>query len=123
MRHLLRALLVAAPLAGACNTPSVPLPPPELSALSFAAAPAANMVELRGKPSARHLSVRFSAFNDRRKVGVLVDTAADGSFNTEPFSGSSGDLVELSYESAGKRSEVSRCELTLDVALNNIICH
>ena len=116
-RHLLALLLLAG-----CVTPSVPLPPPDLPSLNFAST-MKGVVELRGKPSASHASVRFAAFNATRGIGTLVDTRADGSFTSEPFSGFAGDGVELSYESGGRRSGTFTCTIVLDQALNMTICH
>lgn len=104
---LLAALLLAA--GGlACNTPSVPLPPPALDFISFQPASASGMVSLQGQPvsGASYANARFFVFNVTRKAGVITDAAADGSFTTDPFPGVTGDTVEIYYEPAdgGDRS-------------------
>lgn len=119
MRRVLLLLCLGLP---GCVTPSVPLPPPDLPALSFAST-AKGLVELRGRASARHARVRFAAFNTSRGVGTLVDTQGDGSFTTEPFSGFDGDGIDLSYELAGRRSTSFSCTLTAGQPLNTTICH
>lgn len=106
----------------ACVTPSVPLPPPELSALSFAGAAAKGTIELRGRPSPRHAKVRFGAFNRSRGVGVLVATQDDGGFTSEPFGGFAGDSVELWFEDRGQRSGTWTCSLVLDRPLDSGLC-
>ena len=121
MRRLLYAGLLV--LSGGCVTPSIPLPPPDLAALSFVSGPTPGTLELEGKPSAINASSRFAAFNEQRHVGVLVDTAVDGSFASEPFAGGAGDLVELWFEAGGKRSQIATCTVVLDTSLNSTLCH
>lgn len=120
-----RALLVPAfaLVLAACNTPSIPLPPPELGALRFRAASSVQTVELVGTPNPHHAGVRFSAFNRSRLVGVLVEAGSDGSFVTQPFAGSAGDTVELWYERDGDRSESITCtEIGLGDPLDTTRC-
>ncbi len=90
----------------ACVTPSVPLPPPFLAALSFATAPAPGQVDMQGMPNSRHANVRFYVYNRSKGDGAIVQAAADGSFTTDPFKGGSGDTVQLYYDTpGGERSE------------------
>lgn len=116
----LRPLFLAAGLlAGGCNTPSVPLPPPDLPALSFSA-PSMGTVELVGMPSSRHASVLFFVFNRSRGDGVIQQTGADGSFTTEPFDGNAGDQVQLYYQTGTRVSDAALCNLAVGTPLNNI---
>lgn len=122
-RCLLLGLLLPLWLVqSACVTPSVPLPPPELSALSFAGAAARGTIELRGRPAPRHAKVRFGAFNRSRGVGVLVATLDDGGFTSEPFGGFAGDSVELWFEDRGQRSGSWTCSLVLGRPLDGDVC-
>jgi hypothetical protein len=124
MGHLRRVLLALGLAAlPACVTPSIPLPPPVLESLQFHS-PAAGQIELQGGPASAHADKRFAAYNESRGVGVLQQTAADGSFATIPFDGSANDMVLLWYEApSGDRSETFRCTVTLDSPLNTTVCH
>jgi hypothetical protein len=90
-------------LAGglACNTPSVPLPPPELDVISFQPASASDSVFLQSLAASRFASARFYVYNLTRNEGVITDAAADGSFTTDPFPGATGDTVEIYYDPPG----------------------
>jgi len=100
MRPSLRtSLLVLSITAGACNTPSVPLPPPLLQALSFQEGPQAGQVVITGTPELRHADARFYVYNQSMGDGVIVTAAHDGSFSAGPFGGNAGDLVQLYYDS------------------------
>jgi hypothetical protein len=121
----LRRLLLGIGLAvlPGCVTPSIPLPPPVLEALQFHA-PTPGQIELEGAPTGAHANKRFAAYNESRGVGVLQQTAADGSFATIPFDGNANDSVLIWYEtSSGDRSDTFRCTVTLDTALNTTVCH
>jgi hypothetical protein len=120
---LLATLLVAA--GGlACNTPSVPLPPPALDFISFQPASAPDMVFLQGQPVSGYANARFFVFNVNRKVGVIADAAADGSFTTDPFPGVTGETVEIYYEPAdgGERSPSVCTTLQIGAALIGSDC-
>jgi hypothetical protein len=122
---LLRRLLLGIGLAAlpGCVTPSIPLPPPVLEALQFHA-PAPGQIELQGAPTGAHSNKRFAAYNESRGVGVLQQTAADGSFVTIPFDGNAADSVLVWYETpSGDRSDTYRCAVTLDTPLNTTVCH
>jgi hypothetical protein len=112
-------------LAGgiACNTPSVPLPPPLITSLSFQASGMNGMVVMQGMPTPRHANVRFYVFNRSRKDGVITGAAADGSFTTSPFAGSAGDTVQLYYDTpAGERSQDLCTTLQLNAPLLSSTC-
>src|SRR5262249_26362466 len=102
---------------------SIPLPPPDLQALSFTAGPTPGTLELSGRPSAIHRGVIFTAYDQQHRAGVVVGAADDGSFASEPFAGAAGDLAGIWYESNGDRSQISTCTVQLDAALNSTICH
>jgi hypothetical protein len=107
-RILLAALGCAAVLA--CNTPSVPLPPPMLAALSFTPAPTAGEVILTGAPGQSQLAgVTFYAINRATGDGVITTAAADGSFTTDPFPAAGGDVMEMYYDSGATGRSGSVC--------------
>jgi hypothetical protein len=119
---------IAAALLGAvlaCNTPSVPLPPPDLPALSFQSAQMtpAGLVVLQGKPSTRHADARFYVYDLGQGDGVITSAAHDGSFTTSPFSGADGDLVQIYFDSPeGERSQNACVQLHVGAALLSIPC-
>jgi hypothetical protein len=107
----------------ACNTPSVPLPPPDLPALGFADSGQPGLVVLRGKADSQHASVRFYVFDSTRGDGVITPAMADGSFTTEPFQGADGDAVQIYYDlPSGDRSQVVCVTLRLNATLFSQTC-
>jgi hypothetical protein len=123
MRKLRLGLAAAALTAVfACNTPSVPLPPPDLPSLGFITA-GLGTTSLQGQPSAEHSGVRFYVFNRSRGDGVIATAAADGSFTTSPFAGTDGDQVQMYYDSvAGERSEDVCVALHVNAPLLSVPC-
>jgi hypothetical protein len=118
--RLLKLLAVALVVSG-CNTPSLPLPPPDVGALSFSS-PGTNLVILTGAASSRHASVTFFALNDAARVGTIVETNADGSFKTDPFTGVANDPVELWYEMGSRRSDTAACMIRIGGPLDSTVC-
>ncbi len=114
-------LLLALALA-ACNTPSVPLPPPVVAALGFSDA-GGGMVVLQGKPAVQHANARFFALNLSRGDGVITTAAADGSFTTSPFPATDGDSMVLYFERpTGERSEDVCVDMHVGVPLLSLPC-
>ena len=110
----------------ACNTPSVPLPPPDLPALSFQQPMPVvpDTVVLSGKPSQRHVDARFYLVNRSTGDGVITTAAHDGSFTSTPFSGMEGDTVQMYYDTAqGERSEDVCTVLQLNTMLISMECN
>ena len=106
----------------ACNTPSVPLPPPELPSLGFINA-GVGLVSLQGMPSMQHSGVRFYVFNQSRGDGVITTAAADGSFTTSPFAGTDGDAMQMYYDSTeGERSQTVCVALHVGKPLLSVTC-
>jgi len=100
-------LVVAFAVAGACSTPSVPLPPPSVdtSALRFAS-PQAGTVVLSGEARTTHADVRFFVFDQQSGDGVIATAAADGSFTTAPLTAAIGDVAEVYFQTPeGEPSE------------------
>jgi hypothetical protein len=108
-------------LPAGCNTPSVPLPPPDLFALSVMSD--GNLVSLKGAPSPRHVNVRFYVFDLGSGEGAITHAAADGSFASRPFAGAEGDLLDLYYDTpAGERSEDACATLRFNTGLIRVHC-
>jgi len=105
-----------------CTTPSVPLPPPELPALSFTGN-TPGLVQVIGKPSQRHADARFYVFDYGTGDGVITQAAHDGSFASMPFSGNDGDSVQIYFDtSGGDRSQEICTTLQRDVGLLSMRC-
>ena len=116
--------VLAVGLVGACYTPSVPLPPPLVEAMTFSAGPSPGTVVLRGPAQTGIGVVRFSVFDESQRLGVIVESAADGSFTTPPFTGNDGDYVRIFYEDAAGTLSPERCTtLHLDAGLVGSTCH
>lgn len=109
LRLWLAAAALAAGVATACNTPSVPLPPPLVGNMNFDAGPTAGTVVLKSPPESNIGAVRFSIYNRTQQVGVIVESAADGSFTSPPFAGADGDSVQVYYEDATGALSTDRC--------------
>ena len=113
-------------LAGglACNTPSVPLPPPALDSISFQPGTASDTVFMQGQADSRFANSRFYVLNLTRNQGVITDAAPDGSFTTDPFPGATGDTVEIYYDvpGGGERSPTVCTTLQIGAALIGSDC-
>jgi hypothetical protein len=91
----------------ACYTPSVPLPPPVTTALTFQPASMPGYVVMQGVAEPRHANARFYILDRVSGDGVITTATASGAFTTDPFKAATGDLVQISYEnSAGESSQV-----------------
>jgi hypothetical protein len=116
----LRIILAALALVGVtlqCNTPSIPLPPPLLPALSFVPA-GTGLVTMSGKPEMQHIGARFYVFNRSRGDGVITTAGADGAFTTQPFAGTEGDTVQIYYDHPDTERSADVCvALKLNAAL------
>jgi len=122
-RILTRLTLLCALVLGACNTPSVPIPPPQLPALQFAAGPSPGMVVMEGSPSSTHAGARFYVYNLTSADGVIATAAADGSFTTSPFAGAVNDLVQIYFDTVdGKRSDFVCVQLQIGFNLFSVSC-
>jgi hypothetical protein len=108
-------------LAG-CQTPSVPLPPPDLQALTFTAT-TPGFVQVIGQPQMRHADARFYVFDYGSGEGVITQAAHDGSFASMPFAGADGDTVQIYFDtSTGDRSQEACTTLQRDVGLISTRC-
>jgi hypothetical protein len=121
LRLWLAALACGAVLA--CNTPSVPLPPPSLSGLTFMPGMEAGTVVLTGKPNSQLANAMFHVQDDARGKEFGTRAAADGSFTTDPFVANDGDLLRMYYDSAQlERSEDVCAHLVENSPLLSVQC-
>ncbi len=85
----------------ACNTPSIPMPPPGPEIVSFVQQDENHFVfEIEPNqliPAGAEVTVRNLDLNIW--VGGLAN--GDGSFRSEPFEGAPGDMILLSFEKNG----------------------
>lgn len=124
LRIWIATAAVALGVATACNTPSVPLPPPLVENMTFDSGPTAGTVILKSPPQSGIGGVRMSVYNVSQQVGVIVETATDGSFTTPPFPGAGGDYMQLYYEDQTGVISQERCTtLELNAPLVGATCH
>jgi hypothetical protein len=100
----------------------VPLPPPLIENMQFAAGPASGQVVLSSPAQPQIGAARFSVFNESQGVGVIIVSNNDGSFTTPAFAGNDGDYVRVYYERGTDTAE--RCTtLRVGGALTGASCH
>jgi hypothetical protein len=118
---VMRKIYLALLLTG-CTAPSVPLPPPELPALTFTGT-TPGVVQIVGKPSSRHADARFYVFDYGTGDGVITQAAHDGSFTSMPFTGNDGDGVQIYFDDTnGERSQDVCTTLQRNVGLISTVC-
>jgi len=121
VRIILGAALALA-ICAACNTPSVPLPPPLVETMRFTTAGTAGTVTLSSPAEPQFGSVRFSIFNVSQGLGVIFISNPDGSFTSPAFPGNDGDYIDISYDLNDESAD--RCTtLHVDAALFGAACH
>ena len=122
VRVVVAALALALGLTTACYTPSVPLPPPLIEQMRFAASTSTGTVTLSSPAAAQFGSLRFSVFNVSQGVGVIFISNPDGSFTSPAFPGNDGDYIDISYDLNDESAD--RCTtLHVDAALFGAACH
>jgi hypothetical protein len=109
MRRLVLLAGLLCPLAG-CITPSIPIPPPDPTEMTFT---------LMGDPGARTTQFSYPAddnykssvvfvYNRSRGLGVIEDANSDGSVGpTPPLRAELGEEIVVSFERADQT--VSTC--------------
>jgi hypothetical protein len=107
LRIALAASALALGLTTACYTPSVPLPPPLVENMTFAAGTAAGTFTLSSPAEAQVGGALFTVYNASRQMGVIFQSAADGSFTSPELVGVDGDYIKVSYEK--NEGSVPRC--------------
>ncbi len=76
---LLWALTLILP-AGCNSTPTVPVPPPEMNAITVTSPDINGVVTVNGDPGAAYNGDIIMIFNEDSGAGVMVEAMADGSF-------------------------------------------
>ena len=93
------ALAAGLALAVACNTPSIPIPPPELSNMSFDYDEAAGTATYSYGRDEDFGGAVVYVYNRDQGVGVIDTARADGTVGpTAPFSAALGDNIVVTYE-------------------------
>ncbi len=120
----LHSLLVVAALAGigSCNTPSLPLPPPDPEVMSFHLDTTAGTATFRSDPQAEWGGALVFVYDERTGRGVITTAAADGTVaETPPFAAADGDKVFVEYRIDEQASAI--CLILHDgAASNNNLC-
>jgi hypothetical protein len=103
--------------AAACNTPTIPLPP--LSAPTFAALTAPDTWTASGTGAVD--GAQIFVINRVSGDGVATRADATGAYTTPPFSGRTGDTIELFYRAPDGRYASSICA-RLQPTQESIVC-
>ncbi len=122
MRRLLLILICAPLFGGGCDSPSVPLPPPDLTAFSFGLTQPGEL-QVTGKPNSRHANARMYFLDLTGGEGTITTAGGDGAFVTDPFPGAVGDKMQIYYDRPdGERSDGVCGLVELDVVLTSVRC-
>jgi hypothetical protein len=91
--------VAAAAAIAACNTPSVPIPPPDPQAIAFDFVPDEGFVTFSYAPNANFGGAIVYVFNRDQGVGIIDTARDDGSVGpTMPFPAIEGDDVLVTFE-------------------------
>jgi hypothetical protein len=119
-----KAFLYAALVAGACSTPSVPIPPPDLDVKALSLThDASNNIIMKGAASTENADALVFITNPATGSGVISRTAHDGTFTSEAIPANVNDTIEVQLEllqDAGAETIVSHplcMTVTLDAPL------
>jgi hypothetical protein len=94
----LAGLLAAASfiLVFACNSPFIPIPPPDPTFNESATTP--GQWSVSSGPDSRASSARFYIYNASTGSGLIQRAAPDGSMYAYPLYGKAGDSIEIHWE-------------------------
>ena len=99
MRVRLVTGLIAIALGGACITPSIPIPPPEPSAMTFMVNPIDGVATFRYAPQERFSLAKVYVFNKDQGAGIITTANINGGVpETAPFPAIIGDEVVITFE-------------------------
>jgi len=117
-----RFLLLALVLGGACNTPSVPIPPPSPELMTFSVEVDTGSARFEYEPNADFGGALVYVFNRDLGEGIIATARDDGSVGpTDPFPAQEGDEVLITFEleeqlastcvrvAAGRSSAANEC--------------
>jgi hypothetical protein len=95
-------------LIGSCFTPSIPIPPPEATSITFQLDTSAGVATFRYPPSERYADALVYVFNRTQGRGIIEVARPDGSIGpTAPFPAVLDDEVSLTIEA--EEQAVSIC--------------
>lgn len=105
--RLLTGLIVVA-LAGACITPSIPIPPPQPSAMTFTVNAADGNATFAYAPSEHYANAKVYVYNADLGEGLITTARPNGSVGpTAPFPAMVGNQVVITFETS--EDTVSAC--------------
>jgi hypothetical protein len=90
--------LIAVALAAGCITPSIPIPPPEPSAMMFEVDPLAGEATFSYRPTERYADAKVYIFNADQGMGVITTARPDGGVDPTPFPAVIGNQVVITFE-------------------------
>lgn len=105
---IMRALAVIGLLTGlaigltGCVTPSIPIPPPDPSSMTFkisGAGTGESRASFEYPPEANYSEATVFVFNRDRGVGIITTAEVDGSVNaTQPVAADLGEQIVVTFE-------------------------
>jgi hypothetical protein len=96
--RLLAVVALCVALAG-CITPSIPIPPPEPTAMTFAIDGSAGSATFSYAAEPNYANAVVYIFNRNAGTGIIATARADGSVGpTAPFPAALGDNVAITFE-------------------------
>jgi len=94
-----RFFVFALVVGGACNTPSVPIPPPSPELMTFAVDIDAGSARFRYEANSDFGGALVYVFNRDVGAGIIATARDDGSVGpTEAFPATDGDEVVITFE-------------------------
>jgi hypothetical protein len=94
----LRVALLGLVIAG-CITPSIPIPPPEPTAMTFGVDPQGGLATFSYRAMDRFSGAIVYVYNQDLGVGVIATANADGSVDeTQPFAAAAGDQILVTFQ-------------------------
>lgn len=90
----LAGLLSLGLISSACNTPTLPLPPPSEGGIEAQMAPSGQVAQVRGLTDSVEPYALVTCFNNRTGMGVVGLATGKGSFVIE-LAASEGDAIEV----------------------------
>jgi hypothetical protein len=100
MRRLAKAAVLALVLGGAsCITPSIPIPPPEPAAMTFAVDGVEGQATFTYRATQRFADAIVYIYNQDQAEGIITMARPDGSVGpTRPFPATAGNRVIVTFE-------------------------
>ena len=100
-------------LALACNSPFIPIPPPNPSFSPVVVPDGTGGTreewQVASPADGRMANARVYIFNRALGAGIIVQAAGDGSYVAFPLSGERGDQIDLYWERGGSERSLTIC--------------